>query len=248
MSRRFLLLDANIVAGYYLPRSLHSKQASDRIKEIFDSVRSGKSDFLLYVPNFCIAEVFSVFMKHTYGSWNHHVRKKRTIDTRVYDSLVKQFQADIHNCKFLTQYELSRYHILGINHVAPIDHYFQLSRRRGPRSQKRRIAPAGTFDHLIISMGIYLTHLHGEENVIVISTDDRMLNILTKCKAGLPPHTVKKLKLNRNITLTGKAFSPEIFPRFLNLKNCSVNNLANHLGEWPLQIGKVPANYRWTKN
>ncbi len=89
--------DSNVTAGYYLPRSLNSKKARDRIETIFDSVRSGESDHFFYLPNFCVAEVFSVFMKHTFGTWNSHVKKKGTIDTRAYRSLVKQFETDIHN-------------------------------------------------------------------------------------------------------------------------------------------------------
>src|SRR5690625_5821185 len=72
----YLLLDANVTAGYYLPRSLNSKKAKDRIANIFDSARSGRSDFFFYLPNFCVAEVFSVFMKHSFGAWNSHVKKK----------------------------------------------------------------------------------------------------------------------------------------------------------------------------
>jgi hypothetical protein len=37
----------------------------------------------------------------------------------------------------------------------------------------------GTFDHLIISMGIHLAHIHGRENVAILSADDRLTDILT---------------------------------------------------------------------
>jgi hypothetical protein len=44
--------------------------------------------------------VFGVFAKHSFGGWNSQVRKKGTIDTRVYRSLKKQFARDIHNGHF----------------------------------------------------------------------------------------------------------------------------------------------------
>jgi hypothetical protein len=66
----YLLLDANVTAGYYLPRSLDSRRARGRIRVIFDSTRSHASPPVLYIPNFCIAEVFSVFAKHAFGKWN----------------------------------------------------------------------------------------------------------------------------------------------------------------------------------
>lgn len=238
----YLLLDANVTAGYYLPRSLSSKKARDRIEIIFDSVRSGRSDFFFYLPNFCVAEVFSVFMKHSFGAWNSHVKKKGTIDTRVYMSLVKQFQDDIHNGKFIYHYELSRYHVLGINLVAPVDHYFRF--RRG---KKRNVTPMGTFDHLIISMGIHLCRIHGRDNVAVISSDDRLTDILQKCCDGIHRKTKKKLHLQNTEELTGIPFEPATFPRGVNLKSATEKELGEVFGSWPLAVGSVGPVYRWKR-
>lgn len=236
----YILLDANVTAGYYLPRSLNSKVAGDRIRVIFDAARSGKSDFFFYLPNFCVAEVFSVFMKHSFGSWNGHVSKKGTIDTRVYSSLVEQFQDDIHNGKFIYHYELSRYHVLGINLVAPVDHYYRF--RRG---NKRRVVPMGTFDHLIISMGVHLSRIHGRDNVVVVSTDDRLTDILHKCCAGISKGTQRKLHLENAEKLTGVPFAPNTFPRGINLKTATKAELCEIFGTWPLEVGAVRGIYRW---
>lgn len=251
----FLLLDANVAAGYYLPRSLKSKLARQRIQVILDSVRSGETEHFLYIPNFCIAEVFGVFMKHAFGSWNKHVKDHGTLDKRVYNSLVKQFQKDIHNAKFLYHYELSRYHILGINLVAPIDHYYQFSRNRQPKKKAtkkkkngKNVAPMSTFDHLIISMGIHLAHIHGPENVAILSTDDRLTSILGRCKKAIPVKTIKKLKLDIAEEVTGKPFSPTIFPKHVNLKERSVQPLVDVFGAWPLPVGVVPDTYRWCRD
>lgn len=245
----YLLLDANVTAGYYLPRSLNSKKAQERIEIIIDSIRSGATKNFLYIPNFCIAEVFSVFMKHSFGTWNKHV--KSTIDSRVYKSLVEQFQQDIHNGKFMYHFELNRYHILGINLVAPIDHFYQIKKKvtnkRG-KITKQKVVPASTFDHLIISMGINLAHIHGPDNVCIISSDDRLTRIISKCKSKISPQTVKKLKLKIAEDVTGKPFGPNIFPKYLNLKNATQSELASVLGQWPLPIGALPKVYRWTKS
>ena len=191
---------------------------------------------------FCVAEVFSVFMKHSFGTWNSHVKKKGTIDTRVYRSLVAQFEADIHNGAFIYHYELSRYHILGINLVAPVDHYFRF--RRG---KSRRVTPMGTFDHLIISMGIHLAHIHGRENVAILSADDRLTDILSKCLDGIPAATMRKLKLDKAEAVTGRKFEPGTFPRYANLKTATNADLKNLFGAWPPPVGTVPKVYRWTK-
>ena len=241
----YLLLDANVAAGYYLPRSLDSRRARSRIQMILDSTRSQASTNVLYIPNFCIAEVFSVFAKHAFGKWNRHVKKKKgTIDKRVYRSLVRQFGSDIHNGAFLNQYELSRYHILGIDLVAPVDHHYQIS-----RGTKRNHSPAGTFDHLIISMGIQLAHLHGPTNVAIVTADRRIGRILDRCRNGIPARVVQKLKLDRAHEVTGRPFSPSIFPQCLELSTCRNADLAALLGPWPLPIGdQLPDVYRWTSD
>jgi hypothetical protein len=243
VGRKILLLDANVVAGYYLPRSLDSAKARARIQIILDSVRCGKSDCFLYIPNFCIAETFSVFMKHSFGQWNRHVKKAGgTIDRRVYEGLVEQFQKDIHNGRFINQYELSRYHILGINLVAPIDHYFQIT-----RGHKKNHRPMGTFDHLIISMGIQLAHVHGAENVVVVTADSRLTDVLDKCKAGLKPSVVRKLKFHIAERVTGRPFGVDRYPQHANLKDATNAELASTFGEWPLPVAKIGKVYRWLK-
>jgi hypothetical protein len=105
----------------------------------------------------------------------------------------------------------------------------------------------GTFDHLIISMGIHLAHIHGAENTVIVSTDDRLCNILSKCRGGLPPGTIRWLKLNIAEEVTGKPFSPAIFPQCLNLKSATNAEMAAVFGVWPLAVAKVPAVYRWLR-
>lgn len=239
--RRYLLLDANVVAGYYLPRSLNSERARDRIAGIINSARTSAVDLFLYIPNFCIAETFSCFMKHGFSPRNQHVKSAGgKIDLRVYESLVNQFQKDIHNGSVINQYELSRYHVLGVNLVAPIDHYFKIRRR------DKNHLPMGTMDHLIISMGIQLGKIHGPEHVIVISTDTRLCDVVEKARAGLGDQVVRKLKLNIAKEVTGRAYSPSIYPRCVNLASARNQDLADVFGTWPLPIGKMPKVYRWT--
>ena len=50
----FILLDASVVAPYYLPRCARSVKTASRITTIFDSVRSGESNHFFYLPNFSL--------------------------------------------------------------------------------------------------------------------------------------------------------------------------------------------------
>ena len=163
------------------------------------------------------------------------------IDRRVYERLVVQLQNDIHNGSFINQYELSRYHVLGINLVAPIDHHFQISRG------KKNHRPMGTFDHLIIAMGIQLAHVHGAENVVIVTADSRLTDVLEKCKSGLKPSVIKKLKLHIAERVTGRPFSAGRYPQHANLKDATNAQLRGVFGTWPLPAGKMPHVYRWRR-
>jgi hypothetical protein len=233
------LLDANVTAAYYLAHSTRSAKVVERIRTIVDSVRTKATDHFLYIPNICIAETFSVLMKYAFGKWNPHVKKTRmgtTIDKRVYRGLIRQFQRDIHNGAVFYQYELSRYHILAQDLVAPIDY----QHTRGPK----RHVPMGTFDHLYIAMGIHLTHIHGPERVVLLTADDRVANIVGRCRRGIPANIVRKLKLDIAEEVTGRKFGPGLFPRCLNLKTATKAELEEAVGAWPLPVKGTPDVYR----
>ncbi len=222
----YFIVDANIVAGYYLPQSLNTQKERDKVKLIFKYFKKNK--IFVYIPNICIAETFNVFAKYSFGKWNRQIKKTKPIDTRTYLKIVKKFENDIHNGKFLYHYELNRYHILNSGFISPIDNHYQYSKRKSKKLSKTKnnVKPMGTFDHLIISMAMELVHIHGKENVCLISLDSRLTNILKICNKGIPKNIIEKLKL-KNIAsrVRGKEFSKNIFPNCLNLKTCSKDDL-----------------------
>ena len=105
----------------------------------------------------------------------------------------------------------------------------------------------GTYDHMIISMGIQLVKLHGQGSVAIVSGDDRLINILNKCRSDIPAATQRKLRLDKCEEITGVPFKPESFPLGLNLKESTKAELESFFGKWPLTVGKVPAHYRYVR-
>ena len=105
----------------------------------------------------------------------------------------------------------------------------------------------GTFDHLIIAMGIHLAHIHGPNKVCILSADDRLTAILTRCKSNIPKSTLRKLKLQIAEEITGKSFGHNMFPRHLNLKTAGKVELTNVFDKWPLEISPNREAYRYTK-
>lgn len=177
------------------------------------------NDIFFYVPNICIAETFGVFAKYRFGKWNEQAKGK-TISDKEYKKAKERFHRDIHNGRVFYQYELSRYHILGVDLTMPIDHYYQIERHRG---KKKRIIPQGTFDHLILSMGIQLNKIHGKDNFFILTADDRLARVATKCKKSIPESSKKKLSLSDDKVnnIIGQDFSSDIFPPCFNIKTVS---------------------------
>jgi hypothetical protein len=232
--RLFCLFDASVIAAYYCPLFTRSPKVTERARILIEAVRSRKRSHFFYIPNFCIAEVFSVFMKYAFSNWNRHLRKGR-IDRRVHNSLRDQFQEDIHNARLFYHYELSRYHVLAMNLIAPIDHHYKLSKRKKGGGDA---LPAGTFDHLILAMGIHLVKIHGNDNVIIITSDDRLSKVADKCKKDIPYSVKRRLCLDKASSLTGIDFKPENLPLVINLKTASRTKLKDIFGEWPLPSKK----------
>jgi len=106
-----------------------------------------------------------------------------------------------------------------------------------------------TFDQLIITMGIHLAHIHGRDNVCILTADNRLSDVLNLCKnkQELTKSMIKKLKLDKAKEITGKPFSSELFPHHLNLSNCNKVELKNIFGIWPLNIKKKNKTYRFTR-
>ena len=235
-SRKFLLLDASVVVPYYLPKAARHKKVPGRISTLVDSVRKGLSAHLfLYVPNTCIGEVFDVFNRFCWASWNPQVRKvfPRGLHGRTYERVRREFREDIHNGRVLHQYELCRYHLLALDLISPVDQYFQHYRDRGKTKTKR---PMGIADLLVAAMAIWLVRIHGWEQFALVTADHRMSDILTKVATRVASRsaTAQKLGLPTRAAELGFQFDSHLYPRVLNLAQARNSDLSHFFGEWPL--------------
>jgi hypothetical protein len=234
--KKYLLLDANVVAGYYLPRSSNSL-IHERMTQLVNMLKKrGRTPkpFVLFLPNFCIVEVFNIFRKYRFGKWNRKVISNGgTITKQEYDRVYRQFQKDIHNGKLFYHYELSRYHLLNTALIGPIDNYYAYQRQRGKK--KANPSPMSTFDSLIIGIGIELVRLHGQENVLLLTDDDRIYQMLQRAST-IPKKTARKLGLYEAASLIGKQFARSLYPKALHLRKASQREYVAALGfteaEW----------------
>ncbi len=220
MPRHFALLDANVVAAFYAGKSTQNLKLAVRSNELLQ--KAAENETQLLIPNFCIAEVFSVLEKYRWGKgWNRHVSSANTLSGKEFDAARTQFSSAIHNGASILQVELNRYHVLCADLISPINHAYQIKRKV---TKKIQVRPASTYDMLIISMGIWLQHIHGADSFTIVTGDARIGNVVKRAKSISLRQTMKS-HLTGVASGLGLSYSPALYPEVLNLAGCTRVNL-----------------------
>ena len=164
-SKHYYLLDASAFCRFaeYI--------SSSKIQITHNIISKYLEGYFYYMPQFCIAEVFNTFAK-----W--HYAEKR-INAQDYKELVYLFKTLIQNRNLIYPYDLHRYHNLNCDKIFPIEH-------TTPHSQPKK-GKLSTFDILIIAMALELQLIHGNDNISILSCDNRLIQIssLLKIKTEL---------------------------------------------------------------
>jgi len=132
---KYLLLDANVLAGYYAPQSFNcrSRPAEDWIRPLIEAVRTGCAPHIrLFTPEICVSEAQTVLSKHTNTRWKGGRRKKddgQAIHRRTYSRLIRQMRSDLHGGSVIESIPLARYHVLAKQLITPIDHGLHLKQK-----------------------------------------------------------------------------------------------------------------------
>ena len=225
---KHILIDANVAAAHYAPKSTRSVNLKDRARNLFAGRPRGY-EVSFIIPNFCIAEVFAVFEKYRWGgAWNPHVNPNTRLTPREFQSARRAFHRDIHNGRLILQHELNRYHILCVDLISPINAAYKIKRSRGNR---RQITPAKTYDILFVAMGIWLQKLMGQENFVMVTGDERIALITKRAQApGLSAQM--KEHLTQTAKQVGLQYSSAIYPEVVDLVHSTNAELKNIFPDW----------------
>src|SRR5205823_2465890 len=74
-----------------------------------------------------------------------------------------------HNSAVFEQVDINRYHILATDLIAPVDHRYQIRKKKGEKN-----GPMGATDHVVLGMGIYMSRVFGRDSLLILSADRRM--------------------------------------------------------------------------
>lgn len=192
----YYLVDTSAVIHYYKS----DPTLTPRIEHIIEQRGLGRA--ILFIPNFCIAEVFNTFAKF-------HFRTKE-LTANEYQSCCERFRQDIHNAKLFYHYELQRYHILNVDYIVPFEHQFFTQRDEF----------LSTFDILILAMGLELVRMVGVHDFYIITCDSRIVRIGS---------FLRRLKLRDKQQYKIPQYVK--FPKTLNLHGTPVNFLPIVVGQ-----------------
>lgn len=191
------LFDASVVVEWYAPQSTFrniSKYTNSCDLRAHIALQKKQGKAVLFMPSFCIAEV-----RNTLGKWylRHKVFKSKDY-CDCFNALINH----VHDRKFFYSYDLNRYHNLNTTFPIKVEHTtnteFNVSGLL-PGTDKKTIEDElkkkdpqdsiskhylSTFDILIISMGMELKKITGEQ--VYLMTKDKRLALISNKKSEFP--------------------------------------------------------------
>lgn len=229
MPRHYVLLDANVPAAHFAPKSTGNRTLLARAAAMLSGA-TPNFDVQFLIPNFCIAEVFSVFEKYRWGrTWNTHVKPANTLTPTEFAGARAGFRLAIHNASGILQVELDRYHVLCVDLISPVNNAYKISRNRGGRKKQSR--PGSTYDMLIAAMGIWLAQQHGRENFTIVTGDQRLADVLYRARSAALSQAIKA-HLTGTAASLGLTYGPELYPEVLDLAHASKAELRARFPNW----------------
>jgi len=233
----WLLWDTSVILPYYVPELACNPKSLQRIPGILDAVRNHHLAAHCYIPNIAVAEVFAALDRACFSTWDRQTNGNfggpgKALDKRKHNTARESFRRHIHNRVLFYQYELTRYHILGLDLITPIDKYRKHYRKGNVRSM-------GASDLLIGAMAMDRVRVHGRDNVFLVTTDRRMDAIFSQVPHSLNQPAVEYLGLDTASKKFGFGrWHPGLYPKMLDLARCSDPELGGALGTWPLPVRK----------
>jgi predicted nucleic acid-binding protein len=160
---RTYLFDASAAVELYLPGDRRVK----KVVSFFHDQKTRFQEAMLYIPSFCIAEVFNVLARR-------HFRPEKTdlsLSEDEYRDCLLRFRDDVHWGKIFYPYDLHRYHIVAADRIIPIEHYF------AKQDDKSHLS---TYDILVIAMACELAYTGIREETYLVTCDKRMKAVVDR--------------------------------------------------------------------
>lgn len=229
MPRHYVLLDANVPAAAFAPKTTGNQTLLARASAMLKG-STPDFDVKFLMPNFCIAEAFAVFEKYRWGrTWNAHVKAINTLTPTEFVNARAGFRSAIHNASGILQVELDRYHVLCVDLISPVNNAYKINRNRGGKKKPSR--PGSTYDMLIAAMGIWLAQQHGRGNFTIVTGDQRLADVLYRARSVALSRAIST-HLTDTAASLGLTYGPDLYPEAIDLAHASKAELRARFPNW----------------
>lgn len=163
---------------------VHYYRGQLKVKALLDKIieYKGLNKATLFMPSFCIAEVFNTFAKWRYR--NEDIK----INEEEYNAIKDKFRSHIRKGALITEYPLHIYHTYNTDYVIPFEHQWDIHEKA-----------LSTFDILILGMGIELVKHYGDSPVKIVTADKRLANIANQLRVKVNAGIKEKFKIPADI-------------------------------------------------
>ena len=154
---------------------VHYYKGDKRVKDLLDYIieQKGLRKATLFMPSFCIAEVFNTFAKWRY--------RDTVISETEYLTIKDAFRKHVRRGIIISEYPLHIYHIYNTDHIIPFEHQWD-----------NKEDTLSTFDILIIAMGVELVKHFGDSRVRILTADKRLASICNQLRHKMTADMRKK--------------------------------------------------------
>jgi predicted nucleic acid-binding protein len=243
-ARKHILIDANVLSAYLAPKTHRDPAVYERSKILIDSaVKYGWPTVQLYTPTICVAETQCVLDKHRYCDWHGAPKDPQYRLTKAeYSESLRQLD-HLLEARQLIRVEISHDHIAASALVSVPNAKYQYRRESNKKAAKKRDKsrikpPMGAADCLIAGMAVDLSLRVGADDVVILTADRRLSDIMTACRT-LTDTKARNLDLLTLAKRLNTKWSNVIYPRAINIAKCTEKELKGCLGGWPLPEREV---------
>ncbi len=179
---------------------VHYYKGEPKVKALIDRIllHKGLNRATLFMPSFCITEVFNTFAKWRYRG------EEISIKEDEYNDIKEKFRSHIRRGSLITEYPLHIYHTYNTDYIIPFEHQWDTHEKA-----------LSTFDILILGMGIELVKHYGEFPVRIVTAEKRLANIANQLRTNVNLGVREKYKIPLDI----------IYPQTLYAHESTVTDL-----------------------
>jgi len=157
---------------------VHYYKGNEKVKALLNHIieQKGLKRATLFMPSFCIAEVFNTFARWRYRGNDIKISEDE------YTAIKTAFRNHVRRGVIISEYPLHIYHIYNTDHIIPFEHQWEIDKGEA----------LSTFDILIIAMGVELVRHFGDSCVRVLTAEKRLTNICNKLRGTVTNDMKKK--------------------------------------------------------